>query len=84
MRLLIPIGRSPYAIAAGYAGLLSLGFWCLGPIALLLGVLAVLDIRKHPERVGLPCASVGIVCGALACLALLAIVLAVALNGRRL
>ena len=64
MRMLLPIGRSGLAIAAGYAGL-----FCLlivpAPIALVLGILAVRDLRAHPEKHGMGRAVFGIVAGAL-------------------
>ena len=65
LRMLVPVGRSPWAIAAGYAGLLSLVFCFLGPIALGLGVMAILDIRKKPHLTGMPRAIIGIVLGAI-------------------
>ncbi|MDP6446211.1 MAG: hypothetical protein QF805_20645, partial [Pirellulaceae bacterium] len=40
LRMLIPIGRSPQAIFAGYAGLISFGCCLLGPIAVALGFVA--------------------------------------------
>ena len=67
-RLLLPVGRSPYAIAASYAGLCSLVVCFLGPVAILLGVLAVRDIQKHPELTGLPRAICGLAGGAVGCL----------------
>jgi hypothetical protein len=73
--MLVPIGRSPYAIAAGYAGLLSLAICVLGPIAVLLGVLAILDMRKHPDRTGMPRAILGIVLGCLGSLGLVLLIL---------
>jgi hypothetical protein len=45
MRMLLPVGRSGLAIAAGYVGLISI-LLIPAPFALLLGILAVLDIRK--------------------------------------
>ncbi len=63
MRMLIPVGRSGLAIAAGYVGLLAL--LCFpAPIALVLGILAVRDIRKHPEKHGMGRAIFGLVMGA--------------------
>ena len=49
---LIPIGRSGLAIAAGYVGLFALVLVVLGPVSLLLGVLAWRDIARHPEKLG--------------------------------
>ena len=52
MRMILPVGRSGLAIAAGYVGLFSV--LCVpAPIALILGILAVIDIRRHPEKHGM-------------------------------
>ena len=64
MRMLLPVGRSGLAIAAGYAGLLSL-LIVPAPIALVLGILAVIDIIGHPEKHGMGRAIFGIILGAL-------------------
>jgi hypothetical protein len=45
MRLLLPVGRSGWAIAAGYAGLFGL-LIAPAPLALILGVIAVKSIKK--------------------------------------
>ena len=51
MRWILPVGRSGFAIAAGYLGLLSfLPF--VGYLALLFAVLAIFDLRRHPEKSG--------------------------------
>ena len=43
----LPVGRSGWAVAAGYAGLFSV--LCFpAPLALLLGIVAIRDIRRHP------------------------------------
>lgn len=52
MRMILPVGRSGLAIAAGYAGLFAI--LCFpAPIALLLGILAIIDIKRHPEKHGM-------------------------------
>jgi hypothetical protein len=63
-RALLPVGRSPWAIAAGYLGLFSLLF-VFAPLALLTGLVAVWDIRRHPSKHGLGRAWFGIGMGAL-------------------
>jgi hypothetical protein len=69
MRMLLPVGRSAWAIAAGYLGLLSfLGIFA--PVALVVGIVAVRDIQKHPEKHGLGRAWFGIVMGVLGSIAL--------------
>ena len=64
LRYIIPIGRSGWAIAAGYLGLLSpIPF--VGIRALVLGVVAVRSIKRHPGQMGLGRAWFGIVAGGL-------------------
>jgi hypothetical protein len=64
VRWLLPVGRSGWAIAAGY-----LGLFCIllvpGPFALACAVIAIRDIRKHPERHGMGRATFGLVMGIL-------------------
>ncbi|MGH8105857.1 MAG: GYF domain-containing protein [Arenimonas sp.] len=62
MRLLLPVGRSFWAIAAGYLGLVSI-LVLPAPFALVTGILAVLDIKKNPEKHGMGRAIFGIVMG---------------------
>ncbi len=69
MRLLLPVGRSLWAIAAGYLGLLS-PLCIFAPFALVTGIVAILDIKKHPDRHGMGRAIFGIVMGAIFSLAL--------------
>jgi hypothetical protein len=45
MRMLLPVGRSGWAIAAGYLGLFSLVI-LPAPIALIVSVIAIRDLRK--------------------------------------
>ena len=52
MRMILPIGRSILAVAAGYTGLFSILLFP-APIALILGILAVIDIKRHPEKHGM-------------------------------
>ncbi len=56
VRMLIPVGRSGWAIGAGYAGLLALFPFCgaiFGPLALVFGFLGYFDIKKNPQRHGM-------------------------------
>ena len=62
MRMLLPVGRSLLAIFAGYAGLFAVLF-IPAPIALLLGILAVVDIKKHPDKIGMGRAVFAIIMG---------------------
>ena len=62
LRMLIPVGRSGLAIAAGYLGLLSL-LPFVGVFALVVGLFAILDIKKHPDKLGLGRAWFGVIMG---------------------
>ncbi len=64
VRMLLPVGRSGLAIAAGYAGLFAMTIF-LAPIALLLGILAIRDLRRHPEKHGMGRAIFGVVMGSI-------------------
>ncbi len=48
---LIPMNVSTWAIFAGYAGMFAVLFFP-APIALILGILALRDVRAHPELDG--------------------------------
>ena len=74
MRMLLPVGRSGLAIAAGYAGLFAV-LIPLAPIALLLGILAVRDLRRHPEKHGMGRAVFALIMGGLGTLLLLGVVI---------
>ena len=63
-RMLLPVGRSGWAIAAGYLGLFSL-LVLPAPLALLTGILAIADIRRHEGRHGMGRAVFGIIMGLL-------------------
>jgi hypothetical protein len=69
MRALLPVGRSGWAIAAGYLGLFSL-LVLPAPLALICGLLAVRDIRRNPNKHGMGRAVFGIVLGGLGTLAI--------------
>lgn len=74
MRMLLPVGRSFWAIASGYFGLLSI-LLIFAPFALITGILAIMDIKKNPEKHGMGRAVFGIVMGALFSMILLFAVL---------
>ena len=82
MRLLLPVGRSLWAIAAGYLGLFSV-LLIPAPIALAISIIAIVDIRKHPDRHGMGRAVFGLVMGLVFTVLLLVMVVAVAGNHRR-
>ena len=64
MRWLLPVGRSGWAIAAGYLGLFSF-VPIFAPIALIISIVAIRDIKKHPQRHGMGRAIFGLIMGIL-------------------
>ena len=64
MRLLLPVGRSGWAIAAGYLGLFSI---CLvpAPIAIVVSIVALRDLKMNPKKFGKGRAIFGLVMGIL-------------------
>jgi hypothetical protein len=70
---LLPINRSGLSIAAGYAGLLAITL-VLAPVALILGVLALLDLTHKPDVGGRGRAWFGVCAGALGTLGLFAVI----------
>jgi hypothetical protein len=82
VRMLIPVGRSGWAIAAGYFGLFAVLF-VPAPIALILGIVAIRDIKKHPNRHGMGRAIFGLIMGILFTTALVLALCVGAINGFR-
>ena len=80
MRWLLPVGRSGWAIAAGYLGLFSV-IPIFAPIALIISIVAIRDIKKNPQRHGMGRAIFGLVMGILGSLGLCMMVVALA-SGR--
>jgi hypothetical protein len=74
MEYLLPVNRTGMSIAAGYAGLFSV-LLVFGPIALILGVLALLDLTHKPDVGGRGRAWFGVVAGAFGTLGLLYLIL---------
>lgn len=66
MRMILPVGRSIWAVISGYLGLLSV-LLIPAPFALATGVVAVLEIRKNPKKHGMGRAIFGIVMGTFFC-----------------
>lgn len=62
IRMLLPVGRSGWAIAAGYAGLFAVLVFP-APIALLLGIIAIIAIKRNPHKHGMGRAIFGVVMG---------------------
>jgi len=63
MRMLIPVGRSPWAIIAGYLGLLS-PLLIFAPFALIVSIMAIRDIKRRQTH-GMGRAVFGLIMGAL-------------------
>ena len=64
MRWLLPVGRSGLAIAAGYMGLFAV-LLIFAPFALILGIAAVIHLKRRPHLRGMGRAVFAIVMGAL-------------------
>lgn len=62
LRMILPIGRSAWAIAAGYLGLFSV-LVVFAPFALIAGVLGLREIKRKPELMGRGRAWFGVVMG---------------------
>ena len=76
VRMLLPVGRSGWAIAAGYVGLVSV-LVLPAPVAIILSIVAIMDIRKskaseHPKH-GMGRAIFGLVMGSIFTVILLAL-----------
>jgi hypothetical protein len=63
MRMLLPVGRSPWAIVAGYLGLLS-PLMIFAPFALIVSIMAIRDIKRRQTH-GMGRAIFGLIMGAL-------------------
>ncbi|KGM13695.1 hypothetical protein N869_11500 [Cellulomonas bogoriensis 69B4 = DSM 16987] len=68
MHWLLPVGRSWQSVAAGYVGLVALGLWILGPVAIALGAVALRRARDGGHGRGR--AIFGILTGAVGTVAL--------------
>ena len=79
MRMLMPVGRSGWAIAAGYLGLISL-LLIPAPFALITSILAIRDINKakHTDqpKYGMGRAIFGLIMGILFSAALILVIFA--------
>jgi hypothetical protein len=64
MRMVLPVGRSGWAIAAGYLGLFAFIVYP-APLALIASLLAYRDFRRHPEKHGRGRATFGLIMGVL-------------------
>lgn len=85
MRMLLPVGRSGWAIAAGYLGLFSL-MVLPAPLALIAAILAIRDINKSQKtaspKYGMGRAIFGLIMGILGTAAILFFFITAALQRR--
>ncbi len=72
VEFIIPINRNGLAIAAGYVALFSFPFMLPGPVALGLGIGALVQLKKTPEKRGRGRAWFAVIYGGLVTLLLLA------------
>jgi hypothetical protein len=81
IRMLLPVGRSGWAIAAGYCGLFSL-IPCFAPIALVVSIIAAVHLKKNPKLHGWGRTIFGLVMGGVMTAIMAAYLVAVALIPR--
>jgi hypothetical protein len=74
LKWVLPVGRSGWAISAGYAGLFALIIFP-APIALILSLIAIWDLKKHPEKKGWGRTIFGLVTGVLGTVVLMLMLL---------
>ena len=79
-RILLPVGRSGLAIAAGYCGLFAL-IPCFAPIALIVSIMAAVQLKKNPELYGWGRTVFGLVTGGVFTIVLIVMGIAMAAGG---
>jgi hypothetical protein len=81
MRMILPIGLSPWAVISGYLGLISI-LLLPAPFALWTGILANREMRRNPKLRGKGRSTFGIVMGSIftGVLLIVAVALAVAVG----
>jgi hypothetical protein len=77
LRMLLPVGRSGWAIASGYLGLLSV-LLIPAPFAILTGILAIRHIRSNSKVHGMGRAIFGLIMGSLGTAVMLLILILIA------
>lgn len=82
IRMLVPVGRSGWAIAAGYAGLFAM-IPFIAPIAIVISLLAIRDLKKNPKLHGMGRAVFGLVMGLLGTALLVFGILAIVVSAAR-
>lgn len=78
-RMLLPVDRSIWAIAAGYLGLISVLVFP-APIALVVSIVAFMQLRDHPELHGMGRVIFGLIMGTIFSIGLVIGLLAFFLN----
>jgi hypothetical protein len=68
--MILPVGRSGWAIAAGYLGLISVAL-IPAPLAVICSIIALVHLKKNPELHGMGRAIFGLVMGVLGTIVLL-------------
>ena len=74
LRWVLPVGRSGWAVAAGYLALFAV-LVLPAPFALAIGIIALRDLKRHPAMLGRGRAIFGIVMGTLGTIVLCALLL---------
>jgi uncharacterized protein DUF2510 len=73
IEVLLPVNRTAWSIAAGYAGLFSI-LLVFAPLALILGVIALIDLTHKPDVGGRGRAWFGLIAGAFGTLGLFSLI----------
>ena len=81
-RMLLPVGRSGWAIAAGYLGLISI-LLLPAPFAVFCSIKAIQDIRRNEEKSGMGRAIFGLVLGGLFSLLLVVLLIGLLIESAR-
>jgi heme A synthase len=79
MRFVLPVGRSALSIAAGYLGLCSL-IACIAPVAVVVSIMAIRELKRNPELLGWGRAIFGLVMGSIGTIILILFGVAVAMG----
>jgi hypothetical protein len=80
MRALLPVGRSGLAIAAGYVGLVSFVFSPAALAAIVLGILAIRDIKRNEGKHGMGRAIFALIAGGIVIVGFLVLMISAALG----
>jgi hypothetical protein len=63
MRAMLPVGNAPMAVAAMWVGLVSLLCCFLGPVAIVLSIVALVELNRDPDKGGKVHAIFGLIAG---------------------